>query len=525
LTSVAYPPEAVAGVAQVPLEPHTRSGDRAAMLFRTHWRRIYGYCLTQLRDRQEADDAAQSTFLYAFKLLERGDVPRNELPWLYTIAHNVCRTRRRALKRRNRVETPVDLDALHDVAGRPDPPRDELAGLGSSLAALPPAQRSALVLREWRGLSYSEIAASLGLSQAAVETLLFRARRNLARTLRASTRAASLSGVGMLLGRLRRLAPFTGSAKTTVAAVTLAVAAGGGVQRLVTSDHSARPRGTSPTVATAAPLPAATPAATSARAVETKIVRGKTQHAVPQELLVTRLLSPTALPQGLAHHAATAPARAVTALEQTPSASAPDAPVATNAPAETRDAPPAPAEQLDAPRLSAHPATAAVARATTTSVVSTADESTDPPASVDDVPARLQTVVGKVTGPVAKLVKGVTTPVQKAVSSTVTASATDLSNVTAPVQKLVSSAVAPPAAGTGTSTPPPAAAGSSSDQAAQQPAQATDAAQQVAAPVTQATQTVAQVVQPVQQTVSQVTSQLPQVDPGATVSSLLPHGS
>ena len=50
------------------------------------------------------------------------------------------------------------VSTLNDSVGRLDPPRDELAGLGSSLAALPPSQRKALLLREWRGLPYAEIA-------------------------------------------------------------------------------------------------------------------------------------------------------------------------------------------------------------------------------------------------------------------------------------------------------------------------------------------------------------------------------
>jgi RNA polymerase sigma factor (sigma-70 family) len=58
---------------------------------------------------------------------------------------------------------------------------------------MPAQQRRALLLREWRGLTYREIAAELELSQAAVETLLFRARRTLARGLdeAAATRPAA----------------------------------------------------------------------------------------------------------------------------------------------------------------------------------------------------------------------------------------------------------------------------------------------------------------------------------------------
>src|SRR5581483_10326320 len=57
---------------------------------------------------------------------------------------------------------------------------DELFGLDHALRQMPLQQRRALLLREWQGLSYREIGEALGLSQAAVETLLFRARRSLA---------------------------------------------------------------------------------------------------------------------------------------------------------------------------------------------------------------------------------------------------------------------------------------------------------------------------------------------------------
>src|SRR5262249_62131730 len=57
---------------------------------------------------------------------------------------------------------------------------DELFGLTRALRVLPEQQRRALLLREWKGLSYREIADDMRLTQAAVETLLFRARRSLA---------------------------------------------------------------------------------------------------------------------------------------------------------------------------------------------------------------------------------------------------------------------------------------------------------------------------------------------------------
>jgi RNA polymerase sigma-70 factor (ECF subfamily) len=207
-----------------------RPGDTTADLYSQHHHRIHAYCLGQLRDRTEADDAVQSTFLYAFALLQRGVTPTTELPWLYTIAHNVCRTRRRSLKRRMKLESAVDLHTLHDTLGRDDPARDELDSLGTSLAELPETQRQAFLLREWRGLSYSEIALRLDLTESAVEALLFRARRNLARKLRRTTeRAASLSSAALVFARLRRLGPLA-AGKAAAAALVVGLAAGTALQ-------------------------------------------------------------------------------------------------------------------------------------------------------------------------------------------------------------------------------------------------------------------------------------------------------
>jgi Sigma-70, region 4 len=69
------------------------------------------------------------------------------------------------------------------LAVAPERTHDELAGLADALAELSPNQQRAILMREWQGLSYREIAAQLDLTEGAVETLLFRARRSLARKL------------------------------------------------------------------------------------------------------------------------------------------------------------------------------------------------------------------------------------------------------------------------------------------------------------------------------------------------------
>src|SRR5919201_2397319 len=158
--------------------------DTARLLYERHGRRIFGYCLKRLGSREEAEDAVQSTFLNAFRGLQRGVVPEFESAWLFKIAENVCRERRRSAWRRSRVEIARDLDAIHDTVPAPQPSGDgDLVGLSEALTAMPDNQRRAILLREWQGLSYREIAAELGVSKAAVETLIFRARRSLAQKL------------------------------------------------------------------------------------------------------------------------------------------------------------------------------------------------------------------------------------------------------------------------------------------------------------------------------------------------------
>ncbi len=152
----------------------------AHRLYEQYARQIQAYCFHQLGSREEAEDATQSTFLNAFRGLQRGVSPEFEMAWLYKIAHNVCLTRRRSSSRRRRVETAGDLEALQDIIPAPEVDSDELIGLPEALNGMPKQQQRALLLREWQGLSYREIATELGISQAAVETLLFRARRSLA---------------------------------------------------------------------------------------------------------------------------------------------------------------------------------------------------------------------------------------------------------------------------------------------------------------------------------------------------------
>ena len=157
------------------------AGERIAALFEEHGRMVYGISRLLLRDPVEAEDAAQQTFLSAYRALLAGQEPRDPSAWLGTIARNECRSRLRARQTEPLVlaQEPAGDELQRDV-GR----REEIQALCAALTELPPQQRDAVVLREFYGLSYAEVAAALGLSGAAVESLLFRGRKRLQEQLR-----------------------------------------------------------------------------------------------------------------------------------------------------------------------------------------------------------------------------------------------------------------------------------------------------------------------------------------------------
>ena len=129
----------------------------AEALYERYARQILAYCLHQLGNREEAEDADQTTFLNAFRCAAARVAPEFEAAWLYKIAQNVCLTRQRSSSRRRRVEAPSDLDALQDVVPARAVDSDELIGLAEALDAMPEAAAPRALLREWQGLSYREI--------------------------------------------------------------------------------------------------------------------------------------------------------------------------------------------------------------------------------------------------------------------------------------------------------------------------------------------------------------------------------
>jgi RNA polymerase sigma factor (sigma-70 family) len=201
-----------------PAAPNAHATD----LYERHGTRVLRFCLGRLGSREDAEDATQTTFLNAMSALRRGTVPHAEVAWLLRIAENVCHHRHRTAARQK--ESACDPTVLADVVEAPPARPDELIHLAAALESLPERQRRAVLLREWQGLSYHEIGAELGLSQSAVETLLFRARRGLAQALEHDGRSRRGLGVVSLLGWLKTAVGSVAGVKVAAAVVVAAVA-------------------------------------------------------------------------------------------------------------------------------------------------------------------------------------------------------------------------------------------------------------------------------------------------------------
>jgi len=184
-----------------------------AELFGAHAPMVLGVCRGLLRDRHEAEDAAQQAFLSAYASLLSGTVPREPAAWLATIARNECRTRAQ-----RRMREPLPVADTQETLVDPSASAADVESLRLALAQLPGQQRRAFLLREFSGLSYAELAVALGVSRPAVESLLFRARQQLRGTLRAVA-AASFSAPASMRDFISQLfaGPADGSGVATAA--------------------------------------------------------------------------------------------------------------------------------------------------------------------------------------------------------------------------------------------------------------------------------------------------------------------
>jgi RNA polymerase sigma-70 factor (ECF subfamily) len=155
------------------------AGDQRSMLalVERFQGQVFGLCYRMLGQRQDAEDAAQETFVRVLKNLHRWDPERDFQPWLLTIAGNRCRTALAARKRRPTAELAEEL--VVDDEPDPDAGRQLAEELQLALAEVRPEYRQAFVLFHEQELSYAEIAEAMQVPLGTIKTWVHRGRREL----------------------------------------------------------------------------------------------------------------------------------------------------------------------------------------------------------------------------------------------------------------------------------------------------------------------------------------------------------
>jgi RNA polymerase sigma-70 factor (ECF subfamily) len=151
---------------------------------------LYGFAIALARDRTEAEDLVQETYLRAVRRLDQFVPGSNLKGWLFTIMRNIWLNQLRHVRSGPQF---VDLDPLREEAGslvsRMDDPfvsyarKVEREEVRSAIEDLPSQYRELIVLRDIEGFSYQEIATILGCPAGTVMSRLGRARERLRRIL------------------------------------------------------------------------------------------------------------------------------------------------------------------------------------------------------------------------------------------------------------------------------------------------------------------------------------------------------
>ena len=218
-----------------------QEGDSEAFaeLFRRHHHAVRRACARRLGDLKEADEIAQCAFVRAWERIDQCRGERRFGGWVQVIAHRQCIDALRERGRATPTASPLDdMNALSSTDGPEDSVlRAEVAGFVQlALADLPPRQRDVVVARDLEGRRPGEIAAALGLSLGAVDSLLLRGRRRLATVVERlsnergaiSTTSASSVAAGMASSS-PRFAELINSIQDAIARVSYQVAASIGV--------------------------------------------------------------------------------------------------------------------------------------------------------------------------------------------------------------------------------------------------------------------------------------------------------
>jgi RNA polymerase sigma-70 factor (ECF subfamily) len=160
-------------------------GDAQAFtsLLEAYERPVFNLCYRMLGNAQDAEDAAQETFLRAYQSMRRYDNSRPFSTWLLSIAAHYCidQIRKRRVQIVSVEELPVpDLPDVSPGMESNLSRKEEQQRIKAVIGVLDETDRAAVVMYYWYDFSYEEICQALSLSMSALKSRLHRARRVMA---------------------------------------------------------------------------------------------------------------------------------------------------------------------------------------------------------------------------------------------------------------------------------------------------------------------------------------------------------
>ena len=165
-------------------------GDQEALkvIFKRHKDGFFNFALRFVANRADAEDAVSHTFMMVCEKRYTVKPEASFKTWGYTVVRNICLSKLRSRNKFYSLWSPKndpEHDQAIDVADQRDIARDQLgqkeimAIVQQAVYKLPPEQKEALLLREYNGLTYEDIAQVLDCSLDKVKVLIFRARNHL----------------------------------------------------------------------------------------------------------------------------------------------------------------------------------------------------------------------------------------------------------------------------------------------------------------------------------------------------------
>jgi RNA polymerase sigma-70 factor (ECF subfamily) len=172
-----------------------KTGDKTAFdaLLRKYEDRVYTLCRYMLENAQDADDAAQDTFVKAFQGLKSFTPTSSFYTWLYRIAVNTCLDHKRKFSLHSLFFSADNEDHIDSFPSHAPSPEaayatmQSMQALQTALNSLSKKLRIVIVLTELEGLSYEEIAEVLDVSVGTVKSRISRAREELKKIMKKFT--------------------------------------------------------------------------------------------------------------------------------------------------------------------------------------------------------------------------------------------------------------------------------------------------------------------------------------------------